>query len=489
MAQVHVIRDKVLREGISQRRVAREMGISRNTVKKYMEVSEPKRVVMQVRRRPVLERVERRLGELVSEWSERTTRKQRLTGTRLHRELVEEGYEVGVTLVRSYLREWHRRRSEVYIPLVHRAGDEAQVDFFEVTVEVGGQRRKAWQFLVRLMYSGRDFVWLYERCDQLAFLDGHVRAFQAFGGLPARCVYDNLAPAVARIAFPRRQLTQRFQALVSHYVFEPCFARIGVGHDKGGVEARGNAIRLQHLVPIPRGPSLPAIAEELLAGIDQAAGQRRDARGISVAERFAQEREVLRPLPLRPFDARKVVAVSIRSTSTVKVEGAWYSVPSHWARLEATAYVGVEEVQIICRGETVTHPRQSFGNRSIRYRHYLRELAHKPQAVRQVAPELVEELGEPFGRLWVMLEGTYGAHDGARVLARVIGAIAEQGEAPVRQAIEAALRAPRSLQLPLAPVGLPRPARTIPVPAALAAYQVPTARAADYDALLVGGRS
>ena len=308
MAQVHVIRDKVLREGISQRRVAREMGISRNTVKKYMEVSEPKRV-------------ERRLGELVSEWSERTTRKQRLTATRLHRELVEESYAVGVTLVRSYLREWHRRRSEVYIPLVHRAGDEAQVDF----LEVAGQRRKAWQFLVRLMYSGRDFVWLYERCDQLAFLDGHVRAFQAFGGLPARCVYDNLAPAVARIASPRRQLTQRFQALVSHYVFEPCFARIGVGHDKGGVEARGNAIRLQHLVLIPQGPSLPAIAEELLAGIDHAARQRRDARGVSVAERFAQECEVLRPLPLRPFDPRKVMAVSIRSTSTVKVEGAWYS--------------------------------------------------------------------------------------------------------------------------------------------------------------------
>jgi hypothetical protein len=109
--------------------------------------------------------------------------------------------------------------------------------------------------------------------------------------------------------------------------------------------------------------------------------------------------------------------------------------------------------------------------------------------VRQVAPELVQELGEPFGRLWVMLEGTYGAHDGARVLARVIGAIAEQGETPVRQAVEAALRAPRSLQLPLAPVGLPRPARTIPVPAALAAYQVPTSRAADYDALLLGGRS
>ena len=47
--------------------------------------------------------------------------------------------------------------------------------------------------------------------------------------------------------------------------------------------------------------------------------------------------------------------------------------------------------------------------------------AHKPQAVHQVAPELVQELGEPFGWLWVMLEGTYGAHDGARVLGRAGG--------------------------------------------------------------------
>lgn len=489
MAQVHVIRDKVLREGVSQRRVAQDLGISRNTVRKYLEVPEPRRIVKRPKRKPVLERVEGRLAALVSEWGERTTRKQHLSGTRLHRQLVEEGYQVGVTTVRLYLREWRRRRAEVFIPLIHRPGDEAQVDFFEVTVEVAGVRRKAWQFVMRLMYSGRDFVWLYDRCDQLAFLDGHVRAFTAFGGVPARCVYDNLTSAVARTAFPHRQLTQRFQALVSHYVFEPCFARIGVGHDKGGVESRGNAIRLQHLVPIPRGASLQEIAADLLESIEQAAAQRRDASGASGVERFAQEHALLRSLPPRPFDARKLVAVSIRSTATVLVEGARYSVPSHWARLEATAYVGVEEVAIVCRGESVTHPRQPFGSRSIRYRHYLPELATKPQAVRQVAPEMVRELGEPFGQLWAMLEDTYGGHDGARVLARVLGAIVEQGEPAVRQAITAALCAPNGLQLPLAPAGRPQPARTIPVPAALAAYQVPSACAADYDALLVGGRS
>ncbi len=214
--EVHVLRHKVLVAGQSRRRVAREMGISRNTVRRYLTLSEPVRIEREPRKRPVFEAVRPRLKELIEQWGERTTPKQRLTATRLHRQLREEGYEVGVTLVRDYLREWRRRRAEVYVPLVHRPGDEAQVDFFEVTVEVAGERRKAWKFLMRLMHSGRDFVWLYERQDQLAFLDGHVRAFEHFGGVPARGVYDNLKPAVRRVLFPRRQLTERFQALASH---------------------------------------------------------------------------------------------------------------------------------------------------------------------------------------------------------------------------------------------------------------------------------
>ena len=250
--QVHVIRHKVLVEGESQRKVAREMGVSRNTVKKYLGVSEPQRIERVPRSRPVLEGVKGRMDELIEEWEGRTTSKQRLTGTRLQRELAKEGYQVGTTLVRKYLREVRRRRAEVYVPLVHRPGDEAQVDFFEVTVEVDGVRVKVWKFLMRLMYSGRDFARLYERCDQLSFLNGHVRAFEYFGGVPQRSIYDNLSAAVARVTFPRRQLTDRFKSLVSHYAFEPCFARVGVGHDKGGVEGRGNAVRLQHLTPIPR---------------------------------------------------------------------------------------------------------------------------------------------------------------------------------------------------------------------------------------------
>src|SRR5262245_59436749 len=62
--------------------------------------------------------------------------------------------------VKEAVAEWRRQRREVFVPLTYRPGDLAEVDFFEVPVDVAGTRRKAWLFLMRLMYSGRDFAWV-----------------------------------------------------------------------------------------------------------------------------------------------------------------------------------------------------------------------------------------------------------------------------------------------------------------------------------------
>jgi hypothetical protein len=61
---------------------------------------------------------------------------------------------------------------------------------------------------------------------------------------------------------------RHFEALSSHYLFESCFCRPRTGHDKGGVESRGRAIRWQHLVPIPRGDDLGVMCSALLARLD-----------------------------------------------------------------------------------------------------------------------------------------------------------------------------------------------------------------------------
>jgi transposase len=181
MDQVHVVRHKVLVEGRSQRSVARDLEISRVTVRKYLTQAIAGGYDASARGRPVLDQVAPRIAALLAESVRWTGGKQRLTGTRLHELLRAEGHQIGVTLVRAALAEWKRHRREVMIPLTSRAGDLAEVDFFEVLIDVAGVRRKAWLFLFRLMYSGRDFGWIYERQDQISFLDGHVRAFAHLG--------------------------------------------------------------------------------------------------------------------------------------------------------------------------------------------------------------------------------------------------------------------------------------------------------------------
>jgi transposase len=480
MDQVHVIRHKVLLEGKSVPSVAKEMGISRNTLAKYLKNPEPTRSVARKQKRaPVTEMVAPRIEEILSEWTERTTPKQRITGSRVHRQLVEEGYEVGITTVRDYLREKRRKEAEVFVPLIHRPGDEAQVDFFEVRVEEDGQIKKVWKFVMRLMYSGRDFVWLYDRADQISFLDAHVRAFSYLGGVPRRIVYDNLSSAVKRVVRSERELTERFTALVSHYLFEPCFARPGEGHDKGGVEARGKGIRLAHLTPIPRGESLSEISEVLLREVEMA---------FTSEQRFVEEQRHLIELPEHPFEARKVELVSVSRRSTVSVGGATYSVPSQWASLRATAYVGVEDVRFVCRGQAVLYPRERKGEKKIRYRHYLSELARKPQALRQVAPELIGELGEPYGKLWRMLTERYGEKEASRVLCRILGAAVDHGEELVADALQAALSRGRFNLLALAKHLDDRQerSRSVAVPEALSSYRVESTNATDYDRLLGG---
>ncbi len=481
MEQVHVIRHKVKIEGLSIRRVAREMGVSRNTVRKYLGESEPRRRELKPRGRPVWTRAVERIERLLDEWRGRTTGKQRITGSRVHRQLVEEGVEVGITTVRRVLAERRRRQAEVYIPLVHRPGEEAQVDFFTVTVEEGGVRREVWKLLIRLMYSGRDFVWFYDQCDQLAFLDGHVRAFAHFGGVPARLVYDNLPAAVKRRVGLQRELTHRFRALVSHYLFEPCFARPGEGHDKGGVESRGRGIRLAHLTPVPRGESLPDIAASVLAAIDHAAAGTRDREGRTVMERFAEEARRLRPLPQCPFQARRVEVVTISRHALARVDGREYSLPSHWSRLQATAYVGVEDIRFSCYGEETTRTR-TRKRREVHYPDYLRELAKKPQALRQVAPELLADMDESYRKLHAMLVARHGELEAARVLAKLLGCAHSQGEQAVGAALAAALAEERP-----ATARSDTPPRQVTVPPRLAAIHVAAARARDYDALLAGG--
>jgi transposase len=489
MQTVHIVRHKVLVEGGSVRQVARDLGLSRTTVYKYLEGPTPGRVETTPRRHPVLDVASSRIDTLVAEWQSRTTAKQRLTAARIHRQLRTEGYTISDRSVRQYLRQKKLQAAEVFVPLSYRPGDLAEVDFFDVVVDERGRQRHAWKFLMRLMYSGYDFVWLYDRCDQLALLDAHVRAFAYFGGVPQRIAYDNLTPAVRKIVGAERVLTERFAALATHYLFEPCFARPGEGHDKGGVESRGKAMRLQHLTPIPSGDTLKAIAEATLTEVESTSRTKMHATGQTVWERFQEERPRFRALPAVAFDARKTQCLLVNHRAMVQIDGAKYSVPSTWVGRTITASIGVEEICLCWQGETHVYAKQPRGATVITYRHYLPELARKPQALRQVAPNLLSELGEPYQTLWNLLAKTHGEREAARVVAKLVAAIVAHGEGDVTTALTQVMQgegaALHTVHERLEAVHLPT---RIAVPERLAGYEVEAGKASDYDFLMAGGR-
>jgi len=100
---------------------------------------------------------------------------------------------------------------------------------------------------MRLMHSGCDFACIYDRQDQVAFLDGHVRASAFFGFVPRRIVYDNLKAAVKKVQFPKRQLSKGFEALQRHFQFET--APVAMAQSVVALEQRDHALNARAKAP------------------------------------------------------------------------------------------------------------------------------------------------------------------------------------------------------------------------------------------------
>ena len=229
----------------------------------------------------------------------------------------EEGARVGESTVRNLVARLRTEigadRCQVMVPQTHPPAAEAEVDFGEFTASIAGQVMKLYMFCMRLSHSGKAFHFAYANQTQESFLDGHVRAFEAFGGVPTGMIrYDNLKPAVIRIALGRERFEHpRFVALRSHYGYDSFFCAPGIegAHEKGGVEGEIGRFRRRHLTPIPHVGSLAALNAALAA-----ADARDDARRIGGRPRPSARRppgscRCCAPLPAEPFDVSLRVVV------------------------------------------------------------------------------------------------------------------------------------------------------------------------------------
>jgi transposase len=104
--------------------------------------------------------------------------------------------------VQRYVKFAKNSQKEVFMLLQFEPGEEAQVDWHEGWVFDNGVERKVQFFCMKLCYSKAPFVYPYERANLESFLDGHVRAFEYFGGVPRRIAIDYVTGNIIIVMFP-----------------------------------------------------------------------------------------------------------------------------------------------------------------------------------------------------------------------------------------------------------------------------------------------
>ena len=430
-------------------------------------------------------------------------RKQRHTARRVWQRLVEEhGVAVAESTVRGYVAEVRRRIEvslvEVMVPQHHPLGEEAEVDFGSISVYLAGLLIELPMFIMRLSASGRGYPRAYLNEAQEVFLDGHVRAFEHFGGVPGRIRYDNLKAAVERVLKGRDRIeSDRFVALRSHYGYDSFFCQPGIkgSHEKGGVEGEVGRFRRRHLVPVPHVASMAELNELLAAGAAKDDRRYIAHRRITVGEHFALEADTLRPLPAERFGIAVVSGHRVDRKSRVNVRGCLYSVPARLVGRRMEVRVGAETIEVLDGAAVVArHARGLKGDEVLVLDHYLEVLAIKtgafPGATALARARACGAFGPAHERFWTQARRRLGDRDGTRALIEVLllqrSIPADALVAGIERALSAgsvdatvvAIEARRAVE------ARPAAAVVIPIGEGLSRFDRPIPTTAHYDALL-----
>ena len=439
MEQWNEVRQRVLVEGTSKRQILEETGMHWQTLEKMLSHSAPPGYQLRQARPkkklgPYLAQIEAMLRV-----DQDAPPKQRHTAKRIHARLKEAGYEGGYTQVKEAVRELRRHRQEVFVPLVHRAG-EAQVDFGRAYVKWNGKQVQVAYIAVTLPYSDVLFVRAYERECTETFWDGHVQAFAFFGGVPWRISYDNTSIAVKKIMGRERKLTDGFLRLRSHYLFKAHFCQPARGNEKGVVEGVVGFARRNFMVPVPEITSLEqfnaALLEKCRADMERKLRGQEDTKGALLKA----DQAAFRLLPAAPFESCRKRSTTASSLSLVRFDCNDYSVPVEFAHRPVVVKGFVDRVEICRQTETIAaHPRL-WGKEDVSYDplHYLALLERKPGALEHARPLDGWDLPECFGVLRRRLEDELES-EGKREYIRVLRLLEKHSERRVAGAIEKGL--------------------------------------------------
>jgi transposase len=397
--------------GESERRIARDMQISRQTVHKYHEIAKEQGYLEKGKAQPGEAELLEALGpgvqapkqastvepyrEAIQDWL-----KQGVEMTAIWLRLRENfGYKGGYSSIRRYVHRLEPRDPEAFVRVHSEPGEDMQVDFGSVGQlydPVAKRMRTAYVFVATLGYSRHQYAELVFDQKTATWIALHKRAFEYWGGVPQRVIPDNLKAAVLKVLVHDPILGEAYRRMALHYGFLISPNIPYTPRHKGKVESgvhyvKRNFMAGQEFVDINIGNV------HLREWILNTAGVRKHGTtGEAPLHLFHEiEQARLQPLPAEPFRLLEIRPVKVHPDCHVVILGSFYSVPFGYIGQELTAHVSENFVEIYHGQELVaSHPHST---RPGQWQTRLEDYPPAKAAYLVRTPEYCKKLGAKIG--------------------------------------------------------------------------------------------
>jgi transposase len=486
------IRREHFLKGKSIKEIARDLKISRNTVRRILRSDKTSfSYEREIQPRPKLGRWQVEIDRMLTRNAGNAAR-ERLTLIRLFEELQALGYEGGYDAVRRYAKSWARQHAcqtaSAYVPLSFAPGEAYQFDWSHEIVVLSGVTVTLKVAHVRLCHSRMFFVRAYPRETQEMVFDAHDRAFAFFKGACTRGIYDNMKTAVETILVGKdRQYNRRFLQMCAHHLIDPVACTPASGWEKGQVENQVGLVRERFFTPRLRFKTYDELNAWLAdKSVTYAKSHPHPERPEqTVWEAFEEERPKL--IAYRGcFDGFHAAPASVSKTCLVRFDSNKYSVSASAVGRTVEVHAYADRVVISQDGRIVAQHPRSFGRGETIYDpwHYVPVLARKPGALRNGAPFKDWVLPAALEKVRRKLAE---ADDGDRQMVAILAAVLTDGlpavEAACGQAMSEGVHSADVIINILARQRDPEPVAPIFTPDALKLRHEPIADCSRYDQL------
>lgn len=378
--------------GHSQRAIAKILGVSRNTVKKYFEgarVPWERQGVSGRQRYVITEEVIQFINDCFSEDEDENIKKQAHTAKRIYDRLVaEKGFTGGESTIRELVATLKDKQRKVFIPLSFDPGEAVQIDWGQATVYLAGIKTKVNIFCMRECYSGDIFCIVFYRQNEESFLEAHIIGFEFFKGITKRVIFDNAKVAVKEGFGAHAKVQDRYKALAAHYAFHCDFCNISAAHEKGLVEGLVGWVRRNIFVPIPRVKTIDDLNAEILRRCLEYRKHKIPGRDQLVGEMALTSQVKMISLPRYRFDSSRTITAKVDDYSTVRFDLNNYSVPVNYAGKEVSVKGYGNEVAIFYRNNEIARYARCYekGKTEYRLEHYIDLIETRPRSVFNARP-------------------------------------------------------------------------------------------------------